>query len=175
MSASAVPNALVRLLEERPDNWRMLADLAIDFAPPHVARAAGDAMSDPSTDPTAVLEAIRSAAALTVDDTPLHIGSIEPETLDFAPVSTIADDAYEPPSEVDLDFGAGTHLTTDLLDHERSSYELDDLGGETPSTELDHVLIPDRIEPLADEPVLGVEAESEDDERDDGDHLDVGD
>lgn len=117
MSEPAVSNALVRILGERPDDWRALADLALDFAPPHVARAASAAMSDATADPNAVIAAIEAAIEPEVDDSPITIGSIEPETLDFAPVSTVSENVTMPTTEVDLAFGSGQIDAIDLGDH----------------------------------------------------------
>jgi hypothetical protein len=176
MSESAVDNALVRLLEERGENWRMLADLAVDFSPPHVARAASAAMSDPSSDPATVLDAIRSAPTPVLDDSPLHVGSIEPETLDFAPVSTIIDGVTPEPADIDLDFGAGTADPAEILDQIASTYEDDGFGSDLPSVEVDHGLTPDHVELVEGEPVLAVEDDfAPDEDGDDGDPTDVGD
>ena len=128
MSEPAVSNALVRLLGERPDDWRALADLAVDFAPPHVARAASAAMSDPTADPDAVITAIEAAVLPETDDTPIAIGSIEPETLDFAPVSTISETVSVPTTEVDLAFGEGQIDAVDLGDQPEAIEPEDELG-----------------------------------------------
>lgn len=180
MSAPDAPNALVRLLEERPENWRALADLAIDFAPPQVARAAGQVMTDPSADPRAVLDAIRSVPAIVLDDTPLDIGSIEPETLDFAPVSTITDDVYFQEADLDLDFGAGTFESSDLIDQSFPVEEAEEFDEEVRSPEFDHALTGDPFEAQDEGQALGLDDDFDDDlddegDGDDGDHLDVGD
>ena len=62
-------------------------------------------MSDPTAGPDAVITAIEAAVLPETDDTPIAIGSIEPETLDFAPVSTISETVSVPTTEVDLAFG----------------------------------------------------------------------
>jgi hypothetical protein len=173
MSEPAVSNALVRILGERLDDWRALADLALDFAPPHVARAASAAMSDPIADPDAVITAIEAAVPPETDDTPIAIGSIEPETLDFAPVSTISDTVAMPTTEIDLAFGAGQVDAIDLGDHPEA-IDTEDEPGDILSVEV-HADLPEP-EPTVYEHqvVFDDELDRPDESDDDEDLFDVG-
>lgn len=136
MSRRPVMDVLDQILSSgRPADWRELAGLAVEFAPPHVARAIEAALSDRDTDPDAIRIAIDRAEPVPLDDTPFEIGSVEPESIDFEPVS-LTDRMNADPGPIDLDFGAGTEAAVGA--HEPDYDFGDELDGLEPAAADPH-------------------------------------
>jgi hypothetical protein len=171
MSRRPVMDVLDQILSSnRPGDWRELAGLAAEFAPPHVAQAIEATLTDPDADPASIRIAIDRAEPIALDDTPIEIGSVEPESFDFEPVS-LTERATAEVGPIELDFGAGTEAVPDT----EPEYEPSDEFGVVESATVE--LHP---EPLPDQPVQYDEAmpfeypfEMEDADSDDGDPFDV--
>lgn len=131
MSRRPVMDVLDQILSsEQAGNWRELSSFAAEFAPPHVAGAIEAILADPDADPDAVRVAIDRAGPIALDDSPIEIGSVEPESIDFEPV-TLTDRAAADMGPAELDFGAGTEAAI----HLEPEYEADDeLGALEPAT-----------------------------------------
>jgi hypothetical protein len=171
MSRRPVMDVLDQILSpNRPEDWRERAGLAAEFAPPQVAAAIEATLADPDADPASIRIAIDQAGTIALDDTPVEIGSVEPESFDFEPV-TLTERVTAEIGPIELDFGAGTEAVQDTeLEYEPG----DEFGAPEPVTAEPHP------EPLPDQPDHYDEAmpfeypfEMEDDHSDDDDPFDV--